>query len=297
MQHVFKKGIMKTIKKQVSLWGFVLIHVIAMISAAVTAMNGGDFQISMGLFGILLFSYFAGASLFGFGNMILMNVISAACAFLFENTSVSFGFPFGYFNHFAEGIRIVNVPLQVGFGYYFYAFAGWLLADLLIGRKGQNDLVSKIGRPLIGAFIASGMDLTTDAINGLVNGDYEYPAGGGFFGSPLTNSLGWIFTVFVTLLLWEILIIPRVAKKDNSRIGTASSWHLQNAILVALQVTAPLIGFPTVKDFTVTDCLGYSWQAHYAYESSTMIALLALVMAGIIGTLVWIRRRAAEKTA
>ena len=297
MQHVSKEVYMKAFKTQMSRWGFVLIHVIAMIYAGVTAANGGDFQISMGLFGILLFSYFTGASVFGFGSMILMNIISAACAFLFENTSVSFGFPFGYFNHFAEGIRIVNVPLQVGLGYYFYAFAGWMLADLLIGRRGHNDMASRIGRSLIGSLIASGMDLTTDAINGLVNGDYEYPAGGGFFGSPLSNSFGWVFTVFITLLLWEILIVPRTAKKDNNIIGAASSWHLQNAVLIGLQVTAPFIGFLTVKDFTVTDCLGYNWQAHYAYEASTMIALLALVMAGVIGIFVWVRKRETEKAA
>lgn len=189
----------------------------------------------------------------------------------------------------------MNVPLQVGLGYYFYALARWMLADLLIGRRSHNDMVSKIGRSLIGSLIASAIDLTTDAINGLVNGDYEYPAGGGFFGSPLSNSFGWVFTVFTTLLLLEILIIPHVSKKENSMIGTASSWHLQNAILIALQVTAPLIGFLTVKDFTVTDCLGYNWQAHYAYEASTMIALLALVMAEITGILVWVRKREAEK--
>lgn len=101
----------------------------------------------------------------------------------------------------------------------------------------------------------------------------------------------------ITLLLWEILIVPRTAKKDNNIIGAASSWHLQNAVLIGLQVTAPFIGFLTVKDFTVTDCLGYNWQAHYAYEASTMIALLALVMAGVIGIFVWVRKRETEKAA
>lgn len=273
-------------------WGMIILHVITMIYAIVSGLNGGTYEVNYGLFAIMMFSYFGGAYIFGFKKMILMNIVSAILAFLFENTSVSFGFPFGYFQHFAEGIRIGNIPLQVGFGYYFYAFAGWLFAYLIIGSK--NDTLSKIGRPLIGGFIASGMDLTTDAINGLVMGSYNYPHGGGFFGSPLTNSLGWIFTTFVTLIIWEFLIIPEFNSKKEDKenlIGKPSIWHLQNCILIGLQVTAPLIGFFIVKNKEVTDVLGNTWQSHYAYESSAMVGLLMLVFAMLIGISTWIRER------
>jgi uncharacterized membrane protein len=270
-------------------WIFVLLHILVQAAAVAMYFTTGNYQVSYGLFAILLFSYFAGAYLFGLKNMILMNLISACFAFLFENTSVSFGFPFGFFEHFTSGMRIINVPLQVGFGYYFYAFSGWLFADLMLSGS-KNDRLLKFERPLIGSFIASAMDLTTDAINGLVLGNYDYPHGGGFFGSPLTNSLGWIFTTFLILMVWELLIIPHTQRKQEP-----TPWHLQNAILLGLQITAPLLGFLITKNREITDVLGNTWQSSYVYEASAMIALLALVPAMLLGIFTYMNHRTERK--
>ena len=214
-------------------WIIIALALLIEVYAVYEGITTGNYQVNYGLTGVLIFSYVVAVKIFGWKKMILMNVVSAFFAFLFENTSISLGFPFGYFNHFANQPRIINVPLQVGFGYYFYAFSGWLLADLLIGNNKQ-DKISKIGRPLIGAFIASSMDLITDGINGLINGMYEYPEGGGFFGSPLSNSCGWIITTFCILIVWELWIIPKFKnkKEQDEIVGTPSIWHLQNCILL-----------------------------------------------------------------
>lgn len=137
---------MKTNTNQWTGWIFIVLHILVQAAAVYMYVSTGNYQVSYGLFAILLFSYVAGAKMFGFWNMVLMNVVSAAFAFLFENTSVSFGFPFGYFEHFAAGVRIGNVPLQVGFGYFFYAFAGWLFGDLMLGNM-KNEKIRKFGRP------------------------------------------------------------------------------------------------------------------------------------------------------
>lgn len=280
---------MKKDKKKIIGWSIIVLGIITEIYACITGISTGNYEVNYGLFAILVFSYVAGAYIFGIKKMIIMNVVSACSAFLFENLSVSFGFPFGYFNHFAEGLRIGNVPLQVGLGYYFYAFTGWLFADLVIGNK-KNDKLSKIGRPLIGSFIASSMDLTTDAINGLVLGSYEYPSGGGFFGSPLTNSFGWMLTTFVTLMIWEFLIIPKIKNKKEKLIGTPSILHLQNCILLGMQMLAPFIGFLIIKNSEVVDVLGNTWQVHYAYEASAIVGLLTCVFAMCIGIFAWFRK-------
>lgn len=284
-------------KKQKGLAGWILIglHVLIEIYAITAYLGGGSYEVNYGLSAIMLFAYVAGAAVFGLRDMILFNVISACFAFLFENTSVSFGFPFGFFEHFAEGVRIGNVPLQVGFGYYFYAFAGWLFADLLIGNAGSRA-ERRIGRPLIGGFIAGAMDLTTDAINGMVMGSYDYPAGGGFFGSPLTNTLGWIFTVFVILFVVELVIVPRHEKKDAKKplSDVPTIWHLQNVILLGLQVTAPLIGYFLLPNREITDVTGVVWQSRYAYESSAMVGLLSLGLAMLCGIAVYRRRTGKE---
>ncbi len=136
------------------------------------------------------------------------------------------------------------------------------------------------------------MDLTTDAINGLVLGNYDYPRGGGFFGSPLTNSLGWIFVTFLILLVWELVILPRTKKAKDTAV---TSWHLENVILLGFQTTGPLLGFLVTKNAAVTDVLGTVWQTSYAYEASAMIGLLALVPAMILGIFTYINRKAEEK--
>lgn len=272
-------------------WILIALHVLIEIYAVTSYLNGGSYEVNYGLTAIMLFSYVAGTAIFGFRDMILFNVISACFAFLFENTSVSFGFPFGFFEHFAEGFRIGNIPVQVGFGYYFYAFAGWLFADLLIGNS-SSKAERRIGRPLIGGFIAGAMDLTTDAINGMVMGSYDYPHGGGFFGSPLTNTLGWIFTVFMTLLVVELVIVPRHEMKDAKKplSDMPTRWHLQNVILLGLQVSAPLLGYLFIPNRAITDVTGVVWQSRCAYEASAMAGLLSLGLAMLCGIAVYRRR-------
>ena len=273
-------------------WILIAMHVLIEIYAVVSYLGGGSYEVNYGLAAIMLFAYIAGAAVFGLRDMILLNVISAGFAFLFENTSVSFGFPFGFFEHFAAGPRIGNIPVQVGFGYYFYAFAGWLFADLLLGNS-RSRAERTIGRPLIGGFIAGAMDLTTDAINGMVMGSYAYPEGGGFFGSPLTNTLGWIFTVFMILLTAELVIIPRHEKKDAKKplSDMPTVWHLQNVILLGLQVSAPLLGYFLLPNKEITDVTGVVWQSRYAYESSAMVGILSLGLAMLCGIAVYKRRR------
>ena len=293
MHHEKEQQNSRQIKRKKGTIGWILIalHVLIEIYAVTSYLGGGTYEVNYGLTAIMLFSYVAGAAVFGIRDMLLFNVISACFAFLFENTSVSFGFPFGFFEHFAAGLRIGNIPVQVGFGYYFYAFAGWLFADLLIGNAGSRA-ERRIGRPLIGGFIASAMDLTTDAINGMVMGSYDYPMGGGFFGSPLTNTLGWIFTVFVTLLVVELVIVPRHEKKDARKplADVPTVWHLQNVVLLGLQVTAPLLGYLLIPNREITDVTGVVWQSRYAYEASAMTGLLSLGTALLCGITVYRRR-------
>lgn len=270
------------VKKTLDGWIIIGFEILMMMVAVISGING-HFQISYGLSGLMLFSYFIGYRLFGWKKLLLMNLVSATVTFALENLSICTGFPFGHFIHLTGGPRLGQVPLAVGVGYFFLVFAGWYFADLLIGGT-KSDAISKIGRAVIGACVASSLDLSIDAILGLVNGGFIYPNGGGFFGTPLSNSLGWMVTAGIILLIWEFFLL-----KDYKT--TVSPYHLQNSLLLGMQVLTPLIGFFMVDNKPVIDSLGYTWQTHFAYEASAMIALLTLVFAMMIGGFVYLRRR------
>ena len=52
-------------------WIFILLQILVQAAAVVMYFTTGNYQVSYGLFAILLFSCLAGTYLFGFKNMIL----------------------------------------------------------------------------------------------------------------------------------------------------------------------------------------------------------------------------------
>lgn len=243
----------------------------------------------------IIYTIFVAVMFFGTKDMLVFYTISFLITMIVENISVIFGIPFGFFVHYQVGPRIGNVPLTVGLGYFFYAMLGWTFADLIVGKLPQKSRwYAILGRPLIGMIVASAVDAIYDPVGSQILGMYAYPYGGGYFGVPLSNSIGWFINVFLILFLFELFAAFKKGGIQNRGVGTTSTWHLQTSILLALQVISPLVSFFVMPDVAVTDGAGKVWSSAAIYETMSLVSLHTMLMFGIVGVLTYLRRKYEE---
>src|SRR5437588_10189850 len=130
-----------------------------------------------------------------------------------------------------------------------------MLATVLVGdvRRGGSWFTT-IVVPLIGSAVMVMWDLTLDPTASTIQHLWIWEQGGGYFGVPLTNYLGWFFTVFVFFQLFALYLRFRPASPEGEELTFQRSYYLQAiaqyAVVGLAFVVAYLVGGPNT---TVTD--------------------------------------------
>lgn len=245
----------------------------------------------VGLVGNMLISLWLAKEALGIKKSFCLFGISFAVTMILENLSMATGFPYGVFEHFLPGPRLGTVPLVIGFVYFNYCVIGWIFADLLMGDT-VGDAVKLVGRPAISAFIGAAMDALYDPIGSLLLEQWQYPKGGGFFGVPLSNTIGWMLNLFLTLLLFELVLFVFRKHFPQPADGAAvRPFHLQNSFLLLLQTFPVFLCRMTLPDETVQGCTGMEWSSSSLYETLAIWGMLSMGSYFVIGALRYYQRR------
>ncbi len=133
-------------------------------------------------------------------DALLLFVVLGALALIVETLAIVTGFPYGHFGY-SDLI-----------GYRLFGYAPWtvalawtplVLAAYAVARRTINNAVFRI------AAIASTLvvfDLVLDP--GAVKlGFWRYEGGGLYYGVPLSNFLGWLFTGAIAAIVLEIFVV------------------------------------------------------------------------------------------
>ncbi|HET7875782.1 MAG TPA: carotenoid biosynthesis protein [Methylomirabilota bacterium] len=145
----------------------------------------------------------------------------SAVAWLSEYASTRIGIPFGLY-HYTGNTRgaelfLSNVPLFDSLSFSFLAYAAWCLARRALGREQGLATVGLAG------LLMMLLDVVIDPL--AVRGDrwflgrvFYYPAGGAYFGVPLSNFAGW------ALVGWIIVGGYLAAGARGSARPAGSPW-------------------------------------------------------------------------
>jgi uncharacterized membrane protein len=121
--------------------------------------------------------------------------------FSIENLGVATGFPFGHYHFdvapslpYIGAVPVVAGPLYFAMGYFSWSIASILLgeADLRLDRP-----FYRVALPIVAAFVMVQWDVVMDPPNATLGHAWVWHDGGGYFGVPLTNFLGWYLTVWL----------------------------------------------------------------------------------------------------
>ncbi|HEY0470961.1 MAG TPA: carotenoid biosynthesis protein [Kribbella sp.] len=239
------------------------------------------------LLALVPFSLIHGTRRYGWKVLIFFLVETLVVSNFFENLSITTGFPFGHY-HYTGHPQLIHVPLQIGPIYFGLGYVCWLMASTLLdaadarlnARAGSARHINVVALPMLAAAMMAAYDLGTDSLASTVNKDWIWERGGGVFGVPYTNYLGWWLTTYLFFQIFALYLFRSQAPVRSDGRGAL----LQPVLLyLGLGLTSVTYFFVATGN-TVTDATGVVWSEHAMNESMMTINVFAVVAFAFLAT-------------
>lgn len=228
---------------------------------------------------------------FGFKRALLLIALSFSITLALETLSMKTGYPYGHFKHNMQSLSIGQVPVLVCLAYFPLITIGWVFGDMVV----KSFPVSKSSETIIRVFLASlvtvAIDILIDPVFSLVFKLWEYPNGGGLFGVPMSNSLGWMVNSLITLTLFELLSKKKWVRPQQ-RISTLYS---PVCYLLLAQTVPLLIARLTLGNKIIPDITGTGWKLLDLYDCLSGFSLIIMGLLFIFGTISYETYEKAQK--
>jgi putative membrane protein len=229
----------------------------------------------------VLFALIHGAVRYGWSGIVTFIVISLVVSNILENTSILTGFPFGHY-HYTDllGPKLFLVPLLIGPAYVATGYLAWVLSNVLIGdvRRGASAFTT-FAAPFVGAFLMAMWDVCFDPTFSTVRHFWIWEQGGGYFGVPLSNYLGWFFTVYVFLQLFALVIRFRESGHETMRT-LPRSYYAQAVAMYAVLGLSYFLAYIALRTNTpVTDAAGVVWHTRSIAEGAATVSIYTMIFA------------------
>ena len=207
-------------------------------------------------------------------------VITFIISNIYENLSILTGFPFGHY-HYTEvlGPKLFLVPVIIAPAYFGAGYLAWSLGHILIGAFGRRLRAMQIfSVPLIAAFVMVMWDLQMDPVSATIRQHWIWHNGGGYFGVPFVNFMGWLLCVYTVFQLFALYISRQavISEPEGRTDATDRSYWYQNAAAyVALSLNWATLVL-TGQHATMSDATGSQWQTAHIFESITLITFFTM---------------------
>jgi uncharacterized membrane protein len=228
------------------------------------------------------FALVHGARRYGWAGMLVFLVVCLAVSNVLENLSILTGFPFGHYYYTADlGPKLFLVPILIGPAYFGTGYLAWVLGTMLIGDvRSRGSAFTTFAVPFIASFLMVAWDLSMDPTNSTIRHNWIWQQGGGYFGVPLTNYLGWSFTVYVFFQLFALYLHFRRPSSEVETHGLSTSYFAQATVMYAVIglgiVLAYLVGVPNTS---VADAAGVVWQRTSIAEGTATVTIYTMLFA------------------
>ena len=229
-----------------------------------------------------VFAFIHGAVRYRRRGVLAFLVICLVVSNILENTSILTGFPFGHY-HYTSGPKLFLVPLFIGPSYFATAYLAWVVATVLIGDvRRESSWFTTIAVPVIASAAMVMWDLTFDPTASTIKQFWIWEQGGGYFGVPLTNYVGWFFTVYVFLQLFA-LFLRFLGAADPEARPLPAPYYAQAVISYAVVgLTAVLSYLVFTGNTVVTDAAGVVWQTRSITEAEATVSIFTMIFVSVL---------------
>ena len=212
-------------------------------------------------------------------------VICLTVTFSLENIGALTGFPYGRYVFLVERDlpHVGVIPPIVGPLYFGMGYASWVIANVLLGeRMARPSRFGLLALPLLSAFVMTQWDVVMDPEGSTLDKAWIWLDGGGYFGVPLSNFLGWFL---VTWLYFEGFALFSYARRNRGpyRSASPSFW----AIPILLYLAAGLCHLPLLlePDARLVDQGGRVWSAAALRQATAIVMLFTMTPTALLALL------------
>jgi uncharacterized membrane protein len=251
---------------------------VTVIPDAFPRQFASSYNLALAIFVPLAFALLHGAIRYGVGGIIVFLVLCLGVSNIYENVGVLTGFPFGRY-HYTDvlGPKLFQVPLLIGPAYFGTGYVSWVLANILLGPDRRRDGVATFLVPVVATFIMVGWDVCLDPGSSTVQHIWIWENGGGYFGVPLTNFLGWYLTVYTFLQLFALYLARRPV---TTRSLSPGYWWQACIMFLVMALDFPA-GYFSGENGSVTDATGRAWQIADINETAAIVSLYTMLFVAI----------------
>src|SRR5437016_747070 len=233
----------------------------------------------------LAFALFHGAVRYQWSGILTFLILCLVVSNVLENTSILTGFPFGHY-YYTSGLgpKLFLVPLLIGPAYFGTGYLAWVLSTVLIGEvRPKGSWFTTLAVPFIASFMMVAWDLGMDPTNSTIRHSWIWEQGGGYFGVPLTNFLGWFFTVYVFFQLFALYLRLRKASHEGEEPALPRSYYAQALMMYAVIGLVIVVNYVVGSTNTaITDAVGIVWQTRSIAEAEATGSIFTMLFAAAL---------------
>lgn len=232
----------------------------------------------------IMLAFTQGVRRYGWGRMIAFFLISYVVSSIWENLSVMTGFPFGNY-HYTLMPQLFYVPVIIGVAYFGIGYASWMTANTILDRADERlNLRTRTGRvnvvalPVLAGALMTMFDVGIDSIASTVRQSWIWEQGGGVFGVPFTNYLGWWFVTWTFFQVFTLLLAGRQTRRAEEAAALPKVSYLQHVLVYltfGISSISAFLGY--TEGDTVVDATGTSWSTPAIFETLMVFNIFSIV--------------------
>jgi uncharacterized membrane protein len=281
--------------KQITLWTLILT---AMIIEIVLGVNEKNLITQIGpviiVICIFTFTLLHGMVRYGARDLLIFFAISFIVSWSYEQISIITGFPFGHYYYTGQlGPKILFVPIIIMPAYFGTAYLAWTLSHILLDvYDSKIKVFHTVAIPLVASFIMVMWDVCMDPYMATILNNWIWIKGGGFYGVPFTNFLGWYLCVYT---FYQMFAVYLYKKKDIDKPAYPfpKMYWLQPAVLYMTSFIFYLFKILYAGNDIITTPDGKTWWSQDIYQAAFLMTINTMVFVALIAIIkIFIRKKA-----
>jgi uncharacterized membrane protein len=201
------------------------------------------------------FSVLHAGCVLGWRRAVAFFTLCAVVTWSFEAVGIATGLVYGAYHYGTRlGPKLGAVPVIIPLAWFMMVYASWTVASLLISGVRGPGVSSReaAARVVAAAMVMTAWDTVMDP--GMArSGAWVWEHGGGYFGVPERNFVGWVVTTGTVYALAEVVM--RWVRPGGAVVWAGRGFRVLPAVVYGL-VAVDRILLPTFPELRVVAVFG-----------------------------------------